>query len=377
MIKFVSEIMDKRFDFIDIARCIAILMIVDVHLTSGSVFKPLGGGTFHVLGFFTLSGVVYGLQKRDFSSVKIFAINKVLTILYPYFSFSILNIILVGTISSITGSFDRASSVLIKTISLQGVGTLWFFPVFFFGQMFFFYMRIAAKNEKRLLIVSLLTFIITVFLSSIMEKTGFVGSSAHGIANIKQILVNGPLILLSSSIIGGSFIGIGCSIAEKINNLSSHNKNNIIKLSIIAAITLMFNIFIVPSFNGDLHRMCIGNPSVFIMCSFIGNVFLFTLSMLLEYIPAFNKALAWYGKYSIIIMTTHKEFYLTHAIYITLIIVARLLNVVIGVTVIGLLSLVIVFMSETIIIQIINHTSLRYLYTPFWTRVNVKITKTN
>ena len=226
--------MKERFDFIDIARCIAILMIVDVHLTSGSVFKQFGGGTFHVLGFFTLSGIVYGLQRRDFKTIGIFAIDKLQKILYPYFTFSILNIVFSGLVGLITGSFDIATSAMIKTVSLQGVGTLWFFPVFFFGQLFFFLIRLTAKKGKRLLIVNFILFTLTVLLSCIMEKTGFVGPNAHGICNIKQILINGPLILLTSSIIGGSFIGIGCAIGEYINNLTTHNKKNALLLSIIA-----------------------------------------------------------------------------------------------------------------------------------------------
>lgn len=63
---------------IDVAKGIAILMIIDVHLQSGAVF--LVGETFHVVTFFVISGIIIGSDKKKYEKETILETN------YPAFT---------------------------------------------------------------------------------------------------------------------------------------------------------------------------------------------------------------------------------------------------------------------------------------------------
>ena len=108
---------------IDVAKGIAILMIIDVHLQSGAVF--LVGETFHVVTFFVISGIIIGSDKKKYEKETIysFAVKKIKSLIYPYGTMSILFILFMVFISLLKDNSlfsDRVSSAVIKTVTFQG-----------------------------------------------------------------------------------------------------------------------------------------------------------------------------------------------------------------------------------------------------------------
>lgn len=353
--------MRERYSFVDIAKCLAILMIVDVHLTCGSIFQVIGGNTFHVSGFFTLSGIVYGLSNKKFEDITSFVSDKISGVMYPYFTFSVMNLVL-NFFMGIIHSDDRFYESIIKTITFHGIGTLWFFPVFFLGQVFFFLFIKSIKSKKILFCFSILLFCFIAFVGGILEEKGMIGKRAYGINSLSQIFVYGPIIILMSSMIGACCIGVGYAVSDYIRMLARHDRKNVEFAVTLVIISLLVNIFLAPAFRSDLHCMQIGSPIIFIIATVVGNIFMLSLAIVIDYVPVLARSMSWIGKNSIIIMTTHKEFYLAHIVSIVCDRLFMICKIQSGVLFKGIMSLIVIFLIESIIIYVIKNTIFIYLY---------------
>lgn len=136
--------MDKRVNFIDIARAFAIIFIVFGHTFVHSehcslVFKFLY--SFHVVLFFILSGYTFKLKKESFLN---FVKNKFIRIMIPYFIWAVLFLVpymlfggSVGASIGTESSFDLKTQLL-NTLygngnleTLKQNSPLWFLPALF------------------------------------------------------------------------------------------------------------------------------------------------------------------------------------------------------------------------------------------------------
>ena len=129
-----------RLDVVDIIKGISIIMIVNVHLISG-LFFPCGG-TFLVIAFFLTAGIVSGLKESwNEMSIGEFFMSRLVRLMYPYLTLSVCYICFHICLNIIRGD-NLINGVIVdstlKTVTLQGVGTLWFLPVLFLGEIIFF-----------------------------------------------------------------------------------------------------------------------------------------------------------------------------------------------------------------------------------------------
>ncbi|WP_422664997.1 acyltransferase family protein [Aneurinibacillus uraniidurans] len=161
-------IKNKRIEWIDIAKGIAIILVVIGHSPATNGIKTFIYG-FHIPLFFFLSGFVFNPQK--FSNSTEFFKNKIKTIVMPYLIFSLIEyLIYVLWENSIYNTNYYAYSIFKGILyasadTLKMYPVLWFLPCLFVVQCAFF-LLVKINGKKTYLIISLITFSIVGFLYS-------------------------------------------------------------------------------------------------------------------------------------------------------------------------------------------------------------------
>ena len=139
--------MKQRADYIDAVKGVAILCITFLHFEQGVIPAWLNVwiGLFMITAFYFTSGWVTALGNKN-TSTKEFAKKRIKQLGVPYLWFSLL-IILFDIIWCAAGFME--SNILLrdiyKTFTLRGIGTLWFLPALFIGEVVLNYI----KNSKK------------------------------------------------------------------------------------------------------------------------------------------------------------------------------------------------------------------------------------
>lgn len=353
-----------RLKVVDIMKGFAIVMIVNVHLIGGAIF-PIGS-TFHVITFFFTSGILHGVSESwNTQTFGKFFQHRFSRLMYPFFTLSIcyicfriiLNVVREGYVLN-----DVIKDSIIKTITLQGIGTLWFLPVLFLSEIIFFYLKGKRLHDGIIIVFGILI----IFISSYLNRNGICGSLWYGDNSLYGFFINNPITILLSSLIAILFIDLGYvlyKIDPKLFLNDLKNEYTIVKLCIACFVFLLIDYLLVDFYRGDLHKLDIGNPFVYFLCSISGITFVFTLSMILnQYVKNRPSLIKHWGKNSLIIMTTHSEYFINSISFIAITSLLPLFNITVNSKVITGLSLFVIMIIETGIIYIINHSLLKYLY---------------
>lgn len=167
----------QRINTLDILKGISIIMIIDVHLPFGPIFRI--GQTFNVCIFFIIVGILYRTNAliNKFSILEIVK-KRINSLLYPYIALSLLNIVMTLVIKLLFKPAWNVTELIVKTISLQGVGTLWFLPVLFFAEIIFYTLRVKF-NESILLIIAGFG-VFCLFISPHLASIGLIGLNVYG-----------------------------------------------------------------------------------------------------------------------------------------------------------------------------------------------------
>lgn len=146
--------MNNRLDYIDATKGVAILCIAFLHFEKGVIPFWLNEwiGMFMITAFYVTSGWIIGIRNKRMKPNEL--LNKRIKQLgVPYLWFSLL-IILFDMLWVIFGFME--SYILLrdiyKTLTLRGIGTLWFLPVLVMGEYIF---AIIRNNKKKLLIAAI------------------------------------------------------------------------------------------------------------------------------------------------------------------------------------------------------------------------------
>ena len=127
---------NKRDLSLDIARGIAIILVVIGHSTYVPPTINIGISTFHLPAFFVISGWLMFEKKEYALPLKKVFISKIRNIFIPYIWFSIFTL-LVDILQVIRGRFtlDLLIGHTIQTVILEGYSVMWFLPVLFFAEL--------------------------------------------------------------------------------------------------------------------------------------------------------------------------------------------------------------------------------------------------
>lgn len=159
----------KRFDYIDIAKGLGMLTVIWGHISGGvtNIFVY----SFHMPLFFFLSGLVF--REDRYPSFKEFAKRKAKTLIIPYLIFSFLTwLIWVAYNVVFHKSVTSYINPLIQTIIAQGSGgflihnvPLWFVSCLLLTEFIYYFISKQGKD-----IVTVVSCIVLAVVSFMMEK---------------------------------------------------------------------------------------------------------------------------------------------------------------------------------------------------------------
>ena len=280
----------NRIDYIDIARGLAIMLIVVGHIINKSMHTSLLIKiiySFHVALFFLISGYLFNSNKK----ITEFAKNKFIRLMIPYFFWSVVFLIpyyIFGR--DVGGQLGISSSYDIKTIlynivygngnssALRQNSALWFLPALFTTEIFFYFLINLFKESKKYIL-----FFICIVIG-ILSQTYLKIYLPWGINSFLNI---------------GVYFMVG-NIFKDINISKFSN----IKISFIAFFTLFFGL-IAAFFNTETIN-CIEYSYGNIYLAYISGTLLSIFFILISYKISKNKILSYIGKNTMSILIFHK-----------------------------------------------------------------------
>lgn len=146
-----------RIKYLDWLKGLGLYGIISQHVIPG-MQDPfnLWLTTFKIVCFFWVSGILNQLNGHS-ETMTVTLKKNCKSIMLPYFTFSIVGVLsnTVQMLVSDNFSLRTIAIDLLSTLSLRGVGTLWFLPVYFFGLMLFTFCR---NKGQKILIGTLIPF---------------------------------------------------------------------------------------------------------------------------------------------------------------------------------------------------------------------------
>lgn len=137
----------KRLTYIDILKGFSILCIALLHFEDGvfPLWLNLWMGNFMIAAFYFSSGWLFFVKDKPIS-VKELCKKRWRSLGMPYLWFSLLIIVFDLLLLSV-GYYDwnYILKEIYKTLTLRGIGTLWFLPALFGGEIIFVFL----KNRKQ------------------------------------------------------------------------------------------------------------------------------------------------------------------------------------------------------------------------------------
>lgn len=287
----------ERFDYLDIARGIGIIMVVWAHVAkhwTGAMFY-----TFHMPLFFLISGMLFNPAK--YSDFKTFIIRRSKRLLIPYAIYSVATWLVWVAFNAVTSKpLDDCWYPLLQTIVAQGSGQffwhnspLWFVPCLLAVEMMYFF--IARWRDWLVLLASF---------------------AIAGISMVLEYVFHDDYLLLlpwnfDAAMMALPFYAVGNIVIHRISHQQINQWINahqwlaaICILAVFIGLTLSLRWWGSPSMGHSYY----GNWWVFYIRAFVGSMAVVVLSALIasrKVIKSFNDYLKWLGKVSLDVMCTH------------------------------------------------------------------------
>ena len=282
--------MNKRFDYIDATKGVAILCIAFLHFEQGVIpgWFNVWIGMFMISAFYVTSGWVTGIYNRSITAKELFR-KRIKQLGVPYLWFSLL-IILFDVLWVVLGLMDNSILLrdIYKTIVLRGIGTLWFLPVLLIGE----YIFTLIKNSKRKWMWAIIglgtTLLVNYAYNSIWQP----------ICDNSELykIIDAPMQPIVRGLYAWPIIAVGYILGKRWGkSILGMNK---IKLLSISALLFAISIILIikPPFNIYYINGLLSNtlPAIAFMCLFA----VFSNNII-------EKFFAYWGVNSLILMCTH------------------------------------------------------------------------
>lgn len=272
-----KKILKERIHYIDVAKGIAIILVILGHMSSNIVPKNFIWWlyTFHMPLFFMLSGIVLNLDK--YKSFKEFLFAKIKTLIVPYFLLNLIGWYWVTVINNSNGFLNQKTintfiGIFVGRRKTDYYFGLYFLTTLFTSEVFIYCTNKLLKNRKIFLVF---TFLISAVLGTIFIKNKFI------------FYWN-----IDLSPIAASFIIIGYALKSYKDKIQFSKYKNIFIIILMISINLVSGYCNIKN-NGrlDLYHLNIGNPILYYIAAISGSFFVILLSkdvikksILLEYI---------------------------------------------------------------------------------------------
>ncbi|MEE0931221.1 MAG: acyltransferase family protein [Acutalibacteraceae bacterium] len=283
----------QRLDYIDMLKGIGIILVVMGHHLLELDGLGIWIYSFHMPLFFIITGYLSEHKKEKCEDIKRVVINKAKSLMYPYFTFSLINIIwyvVFYIITPIGGQpGETLKVVLLKTLTTFGYHAMWFLPAFFVGTVLFTVINKTKFSHIIHIIVLIAGCAVCIWIRHTeMER------------NVVWYVLN----YISRTAVATSFIYIGsliCRFLNKLNNLTEWIC--IAVCAVIVVITLIINLTYMNEYNLAISE--IGNPLLFYISSISNSILLL---LICKKINLKKGLLNFYGKNSLVIMALHMGF---------------------------------------------------------------------
>ena len=259
-----STIQNRRLDYIDATKGVAILCITFLHFEQGVIpaWLNIWIGLFMISAFYVTSGWVTGINDKPITAKQLFK-KRIRQLGIPYLWFSLLIILfdLLWVSVGLMGS-DIMLRDIYQTIVLRRIGTLWFLPVLLIGECIF----TLIKNSKRRWLWAAVAMLITV---SVNYAYNSIWLPKSNISELNKML-DAPMQPIVRGLYAWPIIAIGYLLGKKWGKVIM--QTNKIKLLITSALIFAISLILVVNppinvyyINGVLSNVL---PAVAFMCLF-------------------------------------------------------------------------------------------------------------
>ncbi len=255
----------QRANYIDAVKGLAILCITFLHFEQGVIPQWLNVwiGMFMISTFYFTSGWITSLQSKSITPKDLFK-KRIKQLGIPYLWFSAL-IIAFDIIWCLFGFMETQILLrdIYKTITLRGIGTLWFLPVLFIGEFIF----CTIKNSKHKLILATVGIIIVLTTQYLYYE---IWGAIKNESTFNR-LIDAPLQPIAQGVMSWPIIAIGFLFAKYIWKEVYKLKKTFILLIGVAIISFSILLIVAPPFklyyiNGVLSNFL---PAVGFICLFV------------------------------------------------------------------------------------------------------------
>lgn len=306
----------KRTLYLDMARGIAIILVVMGHSIFINDSLNIWLSTFHLPAFFFISGWLIQEKNEYTFSFSEITKKKAIGILIPYLWFSIGSLFL-DFIKVLLDRFtlDVLKTHFIETITFQGYSVMWFLPVLFLSELF---VLLLLKALHHIVPSRLLTALI---LSAVLFACGIFAYQGYQIlleSTAPSLLLN-ELRILAKAVIASAFIAFGYllstiyTLCKKEAPAQTKTSFSLLGLLLGIAFTL-FNIQTAKTIQiMDLNNLNLGPIALYFLLGTTGSLGLLLICRSIPNIPL----LTFYGQNTLIIMCTHLNFYIMYLAELT------------------------------------------------------------
>ena len=264
--------MRERINFIDYSKALGILFVVFGHVYCGSNIVTNWIYSFHMPLFFIISGMLLN-NKNSILTLKELILRKFKSIIIPYLIFSILNCFGYYFIDKF--SFITLKSGILQSVTLFGIGALWFLPALFIAETIFITFKTISNNKKMYKIIYIL-FLLLIF---------YIIGNLHEYINI----------VIKRAVVALFFISVGYCSRNIIKKINIKNYN--------LFLMMLINIIFADLNKGvDLYSLEFNNIIFYVLNSITGSL---AIIFMMKKINS-SKILDFFGKNTLIIMATHQ-----------------------------------------------------------------------
>lgn len=285
-----SALQKQRYDYIDSTKGVAILCITFLHFEQGVIPSWLNVwiGLFMITAFYVTSGWVTGINDKPTTAKELFK-KRIKQLGVPYLWFSLL-IILFDILWVTLGLMENGILLrdIYKTITLRGIGTLWFLPVLLIGE----YIFTLIKNSNHRWIWAIIGLAATLLANHVYNS---IWLPIRDNSELYKIL-DAPIQPIVRGLYAWPIIAIGYLFGKRWGK-SIIEVNKIWLLSISALLfAISFILIIEPPFNIYYINGLLSNtlPAIAFMCLFA----VFTKGIITRFFT-------YWGVNSLILMCTH------------------------------------------------------------------------
>ena len=293
-----------RLAWPDWIRGAAIIAVVSVHLSGVSGFPEnpllLWFNSFAMAVFFFVSGDLMIRGRKP--SVGSFAEHRAAAVLWPFFTFSVLAVFFDYAVLRLNGGQISREMVTVWMrciFTLVGKGTLWFLPVFYFACVLAWMVRNRRIPAVLLFLAGLavMAFMNEIFGATVAVLTG----GGDGIASDIFLVVIRSLAA-AAIILEGAWVG---PVFDRIVGT---------KKGMPAAILCFAVSLVIPAvYRMDFRTAQFGRfPVLLLISAAAAYGFLRQAAELLE---KYSSVFTYFGRYSLIVMATHLEWYLVNLVW--------------------------------------------------------------